>query len=98
MNQVCVQEINLEELILALCKFFNSELEQNKVVNPKVESIYLNRTEVTKLLKISLPSLTEYTKRGLLQSYKIGNRVLYKSNEIEQAIDNLKTYKHKKVT
>ena len=38
----------------------------------------LNHAEVASMLKISLPTLNEWSKRGIIQSYRIGSRVLYK--------------------
>lgn len=42
--------------------------------------------EVSTLLKITLPTLQEWTKLGLLPSYPVSFRRLYKSNEVDQAI------------
>ena len=37
---------------------------------------YMSRVEVANMLKISLPTLNDWTKLGWLTSYKIANRVL----------------------
>ena len=47
---------------------------------------YLSRKEVAAQLKICLPTPNDWTREGWLQSYKMGNRVLYKSNEVDQAL------------
>lgn len=57
---------------------------------------YVTRFEVASMLKISLPTLSEWTKLGWLTSYKMGNRVYYKLNEVESAIEKLSNNKHKK--
>ena len=57
---------------------------------------YLSRDEVADLLKISLPTLNQWSKQGMIKSYKIGNRVLYKKDEIETAVENLTLNKFKK--
>ena len=64
---------------------------QNKLTILKTRSTYLSRQEVCKLLNISLPSLSSYTKKDFLQSYRIGSRVLYKTDEVELAIQKLTT-------
>ncbi len=64
----------------------------------KDQSVLLSRIEVAKLLKITLPTLHDWTKLGWLQSYKIGNRVLYKSEEVAKALHKVSTNKHKKFT
>lgn len=43
---------------------------------------YLTREETAKLLKCSLPTLWEWTRKDLLQSYRIGNKVRYKRSEV----------------
>ena len=39
--------------------------------------------ETAKKLIISLPTLHSYTQKGILKSYKVGVRVLYKKSEVE---------------
>jgi excisionase family DNA binding protein len=51
---------------------------------PKIK--YLTRGEVSRLLKISLPTLYRYTKDGILRSYRIGSKIRYKLEEIELAL------------
>jgi excisionase family DNA binding protein len=78
------------------------EIIENKLLDFAPKTIiqtqpdYLSRIEVAQLLKISLPTLHEWTKLNWLQSYKIGNRVLYKESEIKEAISKLITQKNKR--
>lgn len=57
---------------------------------------YLSRKEVCELLKISKATLHYWTKDGILKGYRIGGRVLYKSFEVEQSVQEIQTHKHKK--
>lgn len=50
---------------------------------------YLTRKETAVELKISLPTLNEYTKRNLITGYRFGVRVLYKQCEIETALTKM---------
>lgn len=59
-------------------------------------SKYLSRTQVMELLRVSAPTLRDWTRLGWLKSYKIGTRVLYKRKEVEGAIDGLQQHKNKK--
>jgi hypothetical protein len=56
--------------------------------------ILLSRKETAEKIKISLVTLNDYTKRGLLKSYIIGGRVLYKSKEVEASLGEVKTVKY----
>ncbi len=55
----------------------------------KDTSDYLTRQEVAKMLSIDLSTLHNWTKKGKLISYGIGNRVYYKQSEVEDAIVKL---------
>ena len=57
-----------------------------KTSKPKDATIYLTRGEVSKQLQISLPTLHTYTKDGLIKSYRMGGKVRYKAQEIEQTL------------
>ena len=57
---------------------------------------YATRKEVAKKLRISLPTLNSLTKEGILTGYRLGNRLLYKSDEVEQAIEQISTQKYKR--
>lgn len=54
----------------------------------------LSRKETAEKLKISLVTLNDWTKRGIIQSYLIGGRVLYKEKEIEASLHQVKTIKY----
>lgn len=54
----------------------------------------LTRKETADKLKISLVTLNDWSKRGLLKSYIIGGRVLYKESEVEASLHQVKTVKY----
>ena len=54
----------------------------------------LTRKETADKLKISLVTLNDWTKRGIIQSYLIGGRVLYKDSEIEASLHKTQTVKY----
>lgn len=89
--------VNLNQLLEKIGQLIESKLTR---IAPQTtqnnQSKFITRHEVAKLLKITLPTLNEWTKLGWLQSYKIGNRVLYKEPEVVASIDQLATYKFKK--
>ncbi|MBI2282424.1 MAG: helix-turn-helix domain-containing protein [Bacteroidetes bacterium] len=97
MQEIIFTGVDLNQLLEKIGQLFENKLNsiapQNKQNN---QSKFITRKEVAKLLKITLPTLNEWTKLGWLQSYKIGTRVLYKEPEVIAAIDKLATYKFKK--
>lgn len=54
---------------------------------------YLTRQEVAKILKVSLVTLTDWNKKGVLKPYRLGNLIRYKSEEIDKAL--IAVYKSK---
>lgn len=66
-----------------------TELKQN--FEPKVPTEYLTRTEVSKLLSCDLSTIHNWTKKGKLIPYGIGNRVYYKRNEVEAVLTPFKS-------
>ena len=66
---------------------------QPQASTPKSESL-LTRKETADKLKISLVTLNDWTKRGIIQSYLIGGRVLYKDSEIEASLHKTQTVKY----
>ena len=60
-----------------------SELGDN--LEPKQPAEYLTRREVATLFSVSLPTVHDWTKKGILAAYRIGNRVFYKRAEVEAA-------------
>jgi excisionase family DNA binding protein len=97
MNSLILQGINTEDLKNLFREVIDERLKQAS--NPKESDkglAYLNRFEVAKILKISLPTLNNWSKAGTLQSYRIGNRILYKATEIEQAVETVRNIKYKR--
>lgn len=75
--------LNEDETTLPVNSSFKTSIK--KILEQKKEP-YLTRKQVAHLLQISLPTLHQYTKQGLLNSYRIGSKVRYKTSEIDEAL------------
>jgi len=53
---------------------------------PKQPTEYLTRNQVKEMFDVDLSTIHNWTKRGKLKAYGIGNRIYYKRTEIDQAI------------
>lgn len=97
MNEILLNGINVEELLNRIGQLIDHKLGQSYPLTSLPDAPkFVTRADVAALLKISLPTLNDWTKQGWLQSYKIGNRVLYKLDEIEKAIIKVANHKFKK--
>ncbi len=61
------------------------------------EDIYLTRDEVCDKLKISLVTLNNWTKKGLIPSYRIGRRVRYLESEVQNSLHEIRSLKYRRV-
>lgn len=53
------------------------------------EKEYLTRAEVCQRLNITLGTLHTRTKKGLIISHRVGRRVLYRAEDVENAVTKL---------
>ncbi|MCJ7448967.1 MAG: helix-turn-helix domain-containing protein [Bacteroidales bacterium] len=97
MDSIILQGINTEDLRKIFREVLDEKIKKESEPKESVRKLpYLSRFEVAEILKISLPTLNNWSKSGIVQSYRIGNRVLYKAEEINQAIQAVKNIKYKR--
>lgn len=88
-KSICLLPISIEELEDTIRKVITNSLRENQLSNSSVyDAEYLTRIETAKLLRVTLPTLSEWTKRGILNSYRMGNRIRYKRSEVNEAFDS----------
>lgn len=95
MNSIILQNVSPEDLKQIISDVVQEKLNQFQP-HQKNEIKYLTRKEVAALLKISLPTLNEYTKTGKLKGYRIRGRVLYKADEIEKSLTAIEPLKYRR--
>ena len=86
---IILEGITTEDFFEKIESIIDKKLEEILVqqnLKKDLTNRYITREEVSKLLRVSLPTLTEQCKIGLIKSYKIGNRVLFKGFEIDQSL------------
>lgn len=90
MTQLQLVGISPEQLQKSISNDFRIQLEElKKSFDPKKPQELLTRSETAKLLKISLSSVHNWTKKGSLKSYGISGKVYYKRSEVESALIEL---------
>lgn len=53
---------------------------------PIIPAEYITRKEAAKILKVSLVTLSDWNKKGVLKPYRLGNLIRYKRTELDQAL------------
>lgn len=80
-------QITPEQLLEAIIAGVKLQLETlKKDFKPQEPEEYLTRHEVAKLLKCDISTIHNWTTKGKLKPYGIGNRVYYKRVEIERCL------------
>lgn len=90
MENVIFTKITAEELTKMITDAVNEAIKNIKI-EPTVQSNeeLLTRKEVSDKLRISLVTLNDWTKKGMIQSYAIGGRILYKASEINSKLTKI---------
>ena len=88
-NQIILQGISLDEFKSTTAQEVEERIQ--KFLNKKEpeETQYLTRKGCALLLSISLPTLHDWCKKGILNPYRIGNRVYFKPDEIEKSLKQI---------
>lgn len=86
---IALINLTIPEYKEILKETISTELERllNEVLDDKSKDDFLTRYETSKLLNLSLPTITKYVKQGIIPAHRIGNRILFKRNEL---LDSLK--------
>jgi excisionase family DNA binding protein len=79
-----VQQTDAESLLHQIDRLIESRLKSFTPTPsaPNDADIFLTRDETALILKCSTVSVWDWTRKGVLQAYRIGNGVRYKRNEV----------------
>lgn len=94
-NSIILENVSADLLKSLVRDAIREEFQSINTVSNETKK-YWTRKEAASLLKISLVTLNYYTKTGVLKGSRIGSRVLYADEDIQQAIKDMPTVKHKR--
>lgn len=84
---IILQGISLNQFMQQLQELITGKMiEEMDGRKKEPPTSYMTRKEVVDLLRITMPTLHSWTKEGLIPSYRIGNRVLFKKDEVLKAV------------
>lgn len=95
-NSIILQNINAEGLKALIGEVVAEKLAA--LVPSQSSERYLTRKETAAKLHISLPTLNEITKKGIVTGYRIGGRVLYRESEVNTSLQRIATSKVRRQT
>ncbi len=85
-NSTLIHDVTPEQISSLFEGLQNQLTELKKNFQPKIPTEYLTRNELAELLKCDLSTIHNWTKKGKLFPYGIGNRVYYKRSEVEAVL------------
>lgn len=89
-EQVVFIPVDLNTFLVLIKTEISSALdERDKRSNP--EKIF-SRSETADRFGVSLSTLNDWTKQGLIECHRIGGRVYYKESAIENALKRIKKF------
>lgn len=91
MGKIFLQSLELSDIKKVIEEVLDNKISKLSLPKNQNTNILLSRKETAKLLCISLPTLNEWTKTGMVKAHRIGNRVLYKENEVLEALNEVRT-------
>jgi excisionase family DNA binding protein len=97
MAKITLQTFEVTDLEKAVFNSFKKILQDYPLFQKTENLELLSRKDASKLLCVSLPTLHQWTKDGVITAYRIGNRVLYKLEDINNALTQIKTLKFNKI-
>jgi excisionase family DNA binding protein len=75
---------DLKDLIMKEVRDVVNDLQQQ--FQPKEPDDFMTRMEVKEFLKISLTTVHQWVKDGIIKPYKMGNRTFFSRKEITKSI------------
>jgi excisionase family DNA binding protein len=98
-QQVLLSAIALPDLVSEITRevtrAMRAEVAAIPTTPPAAPEELLSRDQAAQLLGITLPTLREYTHKGLVNGYRIGTRVRYKRSEVIASLQRIRTSKNK---
>lgn len=95
MNSIQIENCTINDLKTIIAEVVRAEAKQPDPL-PSSDTEYMTRIKTAEFLGLSLPTIWQYTKSGILTGYRIGSRVRYKRDEVEIALKKISTIKYHK--
>lgn len=80
-------QLTLQEFQKMLIKALEQVVEPLKSAKESRSMELLTRKEAAKLLRISLPTLADWTKQGIIHAIPMGRRIFYSLPDIQKTLE-----------
>ena len=93
---VIIEKWQANEILVRLSTIEKAISDLKAQANPNRKSNvseYITRADVSRMLKVSIVTVSDWTRKGILTAYKCGNRVYFKQAEVEEALLSINSIK-----
>jgi excisionase family DNA binding protein len=97
MEQVIFSQVPIADLQGYIAQTIQRELSAilKATTPPPDPDELVTRKEAAQYLGLSLPTLHDYTLRGIIPAYRLGSRVRYRKSDLLNALLQVRTVKHR---
>jgi excisionase family DNA binding protein len=91
-EQKTIQLLNVtpDELKNSIIKDVRVEFQNlTEILKQRQPEEYLTRRELAEIFKVTLPTISDWSKKGILKPYRLGNLVRFKKSEVEKALKKI---------
>jgi excisionase family DNA binding protein len=88
-EQKSIQLLNVtpDELKEIIIQDVRTELKTiTQSLQKKEPEEYLTRSELADIFKVTLPTISDWSKKGIIKPYRLGKLVRFKRSEVEEAL------------
>ena len=100
LNEILLNGISFEQLEKSIKTIVANELQHTfaefLAIEKKETPEYITRKETATLLGVSLPTLHDWTKKGVLPAKKINSRVRYEKQAVLDAMQSVTPLKYRR--
>lgn len=89
-NVTQVHNTTKDELINEIINGVKNKLQEiERNFQPKQPTVWITKKEVATILSISIVTVDDWSKKDILNPFRIGNRVRFKRNQVEAALTKI---------
>lgn len=96
MQNIILTSLPFEQLQNAIKEAVRAELLNFTPSTREENPEFITRKETAQILGVSLVTLNEWTKTGVLQGYRIGSRVRYNRTEVQTSLQKVQSLKFRR--
>jgi excisionase family DNA binding protein len=99
MNEILLNGISLDQLQESIKTIVSAELKNavsELTTKREIEPELITRKETAEILGVSLPTLHEWTKKGVLPAKRIGSRIRYERTAVFDALKSVEPLKYRR--